>query len=129
MAPLWDFGLFPNTPGKIIPPVIQSIAIKTTSVCSAISHTPNSSATALPIRSVIVKILYFINFHLHFFLKKSTKKEAAGVNRSHLNTLSRFYHISMLLAFNANFFPFLPYFTPRCYHPLISYLLCKSLSY
>lgn len=36
-----------------------------------------SRATALPIRAIVVKILYFINFHLHFLsnsLKKGDKK-------------------------------------------------------
>jgi protease-4 len=60
--PFSDFGLFLKITGRRIPPVIQSIPIKRTNVCSAISHPPNKRATALPnIPNKLVTIC-FISF-------------------------------------------------------------------
>lgn len=100
-APFSDFGLFPNTAGRRIPPVNQSIAINKSNVCRNLSQPPKHTARVLPARPINVIILYFIVFHL-FFLKNGYKKNGrwGNANRSLHNQL--YSSLTLFLSNNHN---------------------------
>ena len=100
-APFSDFGLYPNTAGRRIPPVNQSIAINKSNVCRNLSQPPKHTARVLPARPINVIILYFIVFHL-FFLKNGYKKNGrwGNANRSLHNQL--YSSLTLFLSNNHN---------------------------
>lgn len=92
---------FPNTAGRRIPPVNQSIAINKSNVCRNLSQPPKHTARVLPARPINVIILYFIVFHL-FFLKNGYKKNGrwGNANRSLHNQL--YSSLTLFLSNNHN---------------------------
>ena len=100
-TPFSDFGLFPNTAGRRIPPVNQSIAINKSNVCRNLSQPPKHTARVLPARPINVIILYFIVF-TSLFLKNGYKKNGrwGNANRSLHNQL--YSSLTLFLSNNHN---------------------------